>query len=166
MCPERYSKCITQECDALQRDRYNLVNPEGTVVMILEAVPTIEDACSILTKERNTLRSVHKKFKIKYDELKGECTALKDNINAITEERDSVQRDRYTLVNPEGEVKIMLEKLSSTQEPHLIMTQERDTLRSEHEKLEVNFKDIIREFSALNKNLNAITVQYTAAKRS
>jgi SepF-like predicted cell division protein (DUF552 family) len=112
--------------------------------MILEEVLTIQDACSILTQERNTLRSLHEKCKITYDELKGECTALKDNINAITEEHDSLKRGRYTLVNPEGAVKIMLEELSSIQERHLIMTQEKDTLRSEHEELKVKLKEIRR----------------------
>jgi hypothetical protein len=39
---------------------------------------------------------------------------------------------------------MMLEELSSIQEPHLIMTQERDTLRSEHGDLKVNLKEIRR----------------------
>lgn len=61
---------------------------------------------------------------------------------------------------------MMLEELLSIQQPHLIMTLERDTLRSEHEELKVNFKEIIRERSVLSENLNAITVPYTALERS
>jgi hypothetical protein len=38
----------------------------------------------------------------------------------------------------------MLEKLPSIEGPHLIMTQERDTLRSEHEELKVNHAEIRR----------------------
>jgi rRNA processing protein Krr1/Pno1 len=72
-------------------------------------------------------------------ELKRECNALKENLNVTTEERDDLQRDRDNLVGPEGRVKTMLEKLSSIQEAHLILTQERDTLKSENEELKVNF---------------------------
>jgi hypothetical protein len=90
-------------------------------------------------------------MKIKYDELKRQCSALKENLNATAEQRYSPQRDRHDLVDPEGSVIMMLEEPSCIQEALLIIMEERDTLISEHERLKMIYDELKRQCSALKK---------------
>jgi hypothetical protein len=75
----------TASC-SIERERHNMVDPEDRVLMIMEKPSRIQGAHLILTKVRDTLRSEHEESNIKYDEPKGECSVLKDNLNVITEE--------------------------------------------------------------------------------
>jgi predicted nuclease with TOPRIM domain len=56
-------------------------------------------------------------------------------------------------------------KLSSIQEPHMLLTQERDTLRSEYEELKINYNELKRECSDLKDNINAIIEESDALHR-
>jgi hypothetical protein len=78
---------------------------------------------------------------VNLEELIRECSALNENLNDITEACDTLHRDRDNLVDPERRVKMMLGELSSIQELHLILTKERDTLRSEHKELKIKYCD-------------------------
>jgi chromosome segregation ATPase len=165
---------LTQESSALRRERDelkadfdelkskysaltdNLIDQKGRVKVMMEVQSSIQKARLILTQEADTLRSEREVLKVEFDELKQECSALKENLNAITEEYDTLQRDKDNLVCPEGRVKMMLEELSNIQEAQLILTQERDTLRSEHKEFKVNFEELMRDCSALKVNFNVI----------
>jgi chromosome segregation ATPase len=55
-------------------------------------------------QERDTLTSEHEELKIKRDELQRQHSAPKENLNAITEQRYALQRDRHILEEPNGRV--------------------------------------------------------------
>jgi chromosome segregation ATPase len=146
-------------------DKAKLVGLDGGMEMMFDELSSILKTIPIVTRERNTLRSEHEELKVDFDELKTKYNALKDNLNAITEECDALQKDRDNLVGPEGRVKMMLEELSGIQEAQLILTQERDALRSEHEEWKVNYEKLARECIALKDNLNVITEERDALQK-
>jgi chromosome segregation ATPase len=155
---------ILEEHDVILEDKAKLVH-DGGIEMMLDELSSILKTHLIVIRERDTLKSEHEEMKVDFDEFKTEYNAQKHNLNAITEERDALQRDRNNLLGPEGTVEIMLEDLSGIQEAQLKLTQERDTLRSKHDELEVNFEDLARECNALKDNLSIIREKCDALHR-
>ncbi|PNF37497.1 hypothetical protein B7P43_G14329 [Cryptotermes secundus] len=77
-------------------------------------------------------------------------------MNVIREERDTLQRDKDKLIGLESTLKIILEGGSSVEKAYLILSQERDTLKSEQEEFKVYFDELQRKCCALTDNLNVI----------
>jgi chromosome segregation ATPase len=113
-------------------------NVEGRLITTMEELSSIQEAQLILTQERDTLRSDLKELKIKYYVLKTQCSAMNENLNPITKHRYALQRERDSLVI---RVIMLLEHMLSIQGLHLILTKERDTLRSEYEELKIKYWD-------------------------
>jgi flagellar biosynthesis chaperone FliJ len=101
---------------------------------------------------------------VNLEELVRECSALNENLNAIREVCDTLQRDRNNLVYS-GQRDNAVGELSSIQEPHMLLTQESDTSRSEYEELKIKYNELNRECSALKDNLNAIIEERDALQR-
>jgi hypothetical protein len=66
-----------------------------------------------------------------------QCSALEKKCECHYRTALCFTERRHNLVDPKGRVIMMLEELLSIQEAQLILTQERDALRSEHEKLKI-----------------------------
>jgi hypothetical protein len=79
-----------------------LVDLEGRVKMMLEELSGIQEAQLILMEGGDTMRSEHEELKIKYDAGKIQCSALNKNVNAITEQCCSPQR-QAKLGRPRGQ---------------------------------------------------------------
>jgi chromosome segregation ATPase len=156
---------ITEERDALRRDRDKLVGPEGRVKMIMEELSSIQEAHLILTQERDTLRSEHEELKVNFEELTRDCSALKDNLIVIREKCDALQRNKDALLGLEATVKMTLDEEFSIQNPHFLLTQIRDTFRSQYIELKVDFDKVKQECSLLRKDLNAIREQHDAHQK-
>ncbi|XP_033606602.1 protein hook isoform X2 [Cryptotermes secundus] len=109
-----------------------------------------------VTQESDGLRSEHKELKVNFYELQRKYNALQENMNVIREERDTLQRDKDKLIGLESTLKIILEGGSSVEKAYLILSQERDTLKSEQEEFKVYFDELQRKCCALTDNLNVI----------
>lgn len=118
-----------------------------------------------LTQERDALRTERDEMKADFDELTIKYSSLIDNLKTIKEENDVLLRDKAKLLDLDGRMKMMLDELSSIQRAHLILTQDRDTLRSDHEKLKITFEELIRECSAQKEKLNVIREKCDALRR-
>jgi chromosome segregation ATPase len=157
---------ITEERDDLQKNRDKLMDQEGSVKVILEKILSLEKAHLILSQERDNLRLEHEELKIHFEQLVRDSFTLKHNLNVMRERCDGLQNDRDKLLQLEGGLKEKLKKLSSIQEAHCLLTQERDILRSEHKELQVNFEKLKRECSALRNNLNTIRQKFNPLQRT
>jgi chromosome segregation ATPase len=118
-----------------------------------------------VTQESDGLRSEHEELKVNFYELQREYNALQENMNAVREERDTLQRKKDEVGGVESTLKMILEGGPSIQKAYLLLCQERDTLKSEHEELKANFDELKRKCSALTDNLNAISQKCDALQR-
>jgi chromosome segregation ATPase len=142
---------MREERDALQRDKDKLLGLQRRMNIMLEKESGIQKSYLKLTQEKDSLGSEHEELKIKYAELERECSALKGKLNDITEKCGALQREKDKLVGLEGRIKVMLDEESGILKAHMVLTQERDTLRAENKELKLN-----KGCSAQEENLNVI----------
>jgi chromosome segregation ATPase len=152
-----------QQCNPLQRTKDMLLGIVANMKMMVDEESNIQN--SMLTQERDTLRSQYEKLKASFYQLKQEYILVKKDLDVIREERDALQKDKGNLVCLEGGMKKMLEELLSIQEAHFILNQERDTLRSDHEELKGNFEDLVKECRKQKYNVTTITEERNTLQR-
>jgi predicted nucleic acid-binding Zn-ribbon protein len=150
---------ITEKRWYPDRDRHNLVDAEGRVRIMSEDLSSIQDAQLTLAEERDPFRSEHEKLKFKYDELKRQCSVLK-------EQHYDLQSASHYLVDPGGRAIMILGELLGIQEDQLILTLERESLRSEDEEMEIKYDELKTQYSALKEKLNAITALFSIEKQT
>jgi chromosome segregation ATPase len=162
-----YLNAIKGKCDGLQRDRDNLLGLEATLRMMVEEDSSIQEAHLLeLTQERDSLRSENEELKFNFNELESKCSAMTEDLNAIRGKGDSLQMDKDNLIGLESTLRMMVEEDSSIEDAHLLeLIRERDSLRSEHEVLKVNFTELESKCSALTEDLNAIKGKCDALQR-
>jgi chromosome segregation ATPase len=144
---------IKEERDALQRDIDKSAGLKGRMKETSCEKSCIKNAHLFLVQERDSLRAERDELRRNLDELKRECLALKENLNSIREERDDLQRGVDELLGLEGRMNMMK---SIKQKANVIVTQEGNTLRSEHNEVEDNFDRILSKLRALRGNINAM----------
>jgi chromosome segregation ATPase len=142
-----------EKYDALLKQNGGLVQLRDSMRKLSDKLWAIQMAFLAVIQERDTLRLEHEEFKVNTDQLERECTALKDNLNDITEKSDALQKSRDKLVDLEVGTERMFNKLLAIQRDFLAVTQERDTLRLEHEELKVRFEELETECVTLKKDL-------------
>jgi chromosome segregation ATPase len=141
-----------EHCDALQRGKHERVSLEERINII---VSSIEKAHLIVTQEKHGLRSEQEEFQVYSNDIKRRSTDLKENLNDVREEHDDIRRVRNKLVGLEDRMKVMSDENSSIQKAHLLVTQERDNLRSKLEEKEIKFHELSQECLTLKETLNA-----------
>jgi chromosome segregation ATPase len=144
---------LREERDALQRDKDELIGLEVQLKMLMDEKSNIEKAHLIVTQERDTLRSEQEELKTSYYQIKRECLALKVNLSALREEYYTLLRDKDELVVLEDRMNMTMDGQSVIQKPHIIVSQERDSVRSEHSEMDITFDRIERIFDALKENI-------------
>jgi predicted nuclease with TOPRIM domain len=103
-----------------------LLGIEAKMKMMVDEESNIQN--SMLTQERDTLRSQYEKLKASFYELEQENILVKKDLNVTREERDALPKDKGNFVYLEGGMEKMLEELLSIQGAQFILTRERDTL--------------------------------------
>jgi chromosome segregation ATPase len=146
---------VTEDRDALQKYKDKVVHLRDGMKIMLNELLGIERALLAVMQERDTLNSEHEELVDNFEELKRECNTLKDNLNVIREKCDALQKSKDLLIRTETRMKMMLDEESSIQNPQLIWTQERDTLRSQNEELKVSFYELVQEYFILKEDLKA-----------
>jgi chromosome segregation ATPase len=140
---------VTEDSDALQKYTDKLVHMRNGMKTILNELLGTQKALLAITQE-------HEELEINFEKLKKECSTLKDNLNVIRGKCDALQKSKNLLQDTEARVNMVLDKEPSIQNPHLITTQEEDTLRSQYEELKVSFFELIQEYCILKEDLNVI----------
>jgi chromosome segregation ATPase len=146
-----------EEFDTVKKDRIKLICLECRMGKMLNELSVLQNAHLVVTQERDILRLGGKKLKVNIEELERERSVLIENLNAVTEERDALQREKEKLAGLEGREKRTLNEQLDIQRAHLIVNQERESLRSGREKLKVNVGELKRDVTALIEKLNATT---------
>jgi uncharacterized coiled-coil DUF342 family protein len=109
-----------------------------------------------LAQERDALKMERDAWKAEFEDVQSEYRALMNNLGAITDEGEVLQRGGNKGTDQEGTFEVIVEKISIIQEALLTSTQEKDTLRSEHEELKINFEELEKECNTLKRDFNIV----------
>jgi chromosome segregation ATPase len=140
---------VAEDSDAFQKYTDKLVHMKNGMKTMLNELLGTQKALLAITQE-------HEELEINFEELKKECTTLKENLNVMRGKCDALQKSKNLLLDTEARMNMMLDKEPSIQNTHLVLTQEEDTLKSQYEELKVSFFELIQEYCILKKDLNVI----------
>jgi chromosome segregation ATPase len=147
---------IRQGGDALQKDKDKLVQLECGMKKMFDELTGIQKALFAVTQERDVLRSQHEELKVNTETLERECNSLKNNISDMRQSCDVLQNDRVKIMDLEGELRKKLGEVSSIRKAYLLVTEERNTLRLEHNELKFNFEELLIKCSSLKDDLDVV----------
>jgi chromosome segregation ATPase len=142
---EEHLGAVSEDCDALQREKDKLVYIEGVMIKKMEQPLMNQKA-----KDREALRSEQNELVGNSEELEKECITLKDNLNTTRENYAAFLKDNNALVDTKGGIKELLDEIFCNQKAILAVSLEREISSSEP------FIELERECSSLKQGLNII----------
>jgi chromosome segregation ATPase len=82
---------MKEELDVLQKDKHNLIHPEGRIKTMLDEQSSIQRARLIASQERDALRSGRERLKFYFDEMERVRNALNENVDILREDHDALR---------------------------------------------------------------------------
>jgi chromosome segregation ATPase len=149
-------KALREDHDSLQKAQGKLVYMEGGIKNVLDEISCIQTALFTETQQRENLRLEHEELKVNFEELERERSKLKDDLNATRDERDALQKDKKKLVDSERRLKKTLDELLSIQKANLVVTLERESLKSEYSELKAYSERLEAKCNTCNDNVNVL----------
>jgi chromosome segregation ATPase len=152
--------------DALQKKKDKLLDLEGGMRRMLNEFSAIQKALLTVVRERATLKLERNDLIFKVRELQRKCDTQREDLNAIREERDALQKDKRLLIQLVNGMQETSDDPSDAEELPSAVTEEVETLRSELEQLEVNSEEAEgpeEEYICLSDSLNVIIAESGAA---